>query len=326
MKKLFILFIAASLLIFSACSEEIADSMEYSHDVQEINAEIEAQAEEANHDIDETERPSEITEILNAIYKTFDDGTPSLKFDIFFPTIEKFEKTPLVVGFHGGGWLAGNKSQIIQAFAPVIDELRANGYAVATVEYRLADGEIIFPAPFEDCVDFILGIRKRAVQYNIDPENIGVLGYSAGAHLAMLCAYAADLDIRYCLSFAGPTKLYGDDPANYPSSTMMLVENLFGGSYAEREELYRLGSPYFYLDRGEHKTPLLLAHDRTDATVPFSQSEMMFEKAVSAGIESEFIELRGVAHDIEFVTNRMAERETVMQTILNFIYKFYKNY
>jgi len=108
---------------------------------------------------------------------------------------------------------------------------------------------------------------------------------------------------------------------------MMLVENLFGGSLSEREELYKAGSPYFYLENTDYKnTPLLLAHDRTDATVPFGQSEMMFAKASGLGIESEFIELRGAAHDIEFISNRITDREEIIQKILNFIYKFYKNY
>jgi triacylglycerol lipase len=320
MKKLLILFMAASLLILNACSgaEEIINITE----VLEIT--------EAEIDISEVissyvEDDRIVSEDLNLVYKTV--GGADLKFDIFYPTAIKFEKTPLVVGFHGGGWIAGNKSQINYIFAPVIDELRANGYAVATVQYRLALSRIVFPAPFEDCADFIMYIKANSDIYNIDPENIGVLGYSAGAHLAMLTAYAADLDLRYCISFAGPSKLYGDDPANYPRATMMLVETLFGGSYAEREELYMSGSPYFYLDGAEHNnTPLLLAHDRTDAVVPFSQSEMMFEKAAGLGIESELIELRGVAHDIEFASGRMAEREQVMQAVLNFIYKFYKNY
>jgi dipeptidyl aminopeptidase/acylaminoacyl peptidase len=188
---------------------------------------------------------------------------------------------------------------------------------------------VIFPAPFDDASDFIRYIKENAGVYNIDPGNIGVLGYSAGAHLAMLIAYATDLDIRYCLSFAGPTKMYGDDPANYSQSTMFLVENLFGGTLEDYEELYKSGSPYFHLDRADHNTtPILLVHDAADNVVPFDQSVLMFERAESLGIESEFLELHGVAHDIEFVSDRLIEpvREEAIRIILNFIYKFYKNY
>jgi acetyl esterase/lipase len=329
LKKLFILFLAVSLLIFSACSGEIIekitenpftvtsiDNIEFIEeiDIRELNEEM-------------TPFAREISEIPNMIYKTVGDRT--LKFDLYFPTEQKFEKTPLVVGFHGGGWIAGDKSNLTRQFAPIIYELRANGYAFATVEYRLADEDIIYPAPFDDCVDFISAIKQRAREYNIDPDNIGVLGYSAGAHLAMLCSYALDLDLRYCVSFAGPAKLYGDNPANYPNSTMRLVESLFGGSYEEREDLYKSGSPYFYLEQADYiKTPLLLVHDESDAVVPFNQSVLMYEKAVSLEIDSALLELQGAAHDIEFNSGSMFDppQEEAMRVILNFIYKFYKNY
>ena len=350
MKRFFILLIAC-LLIFGACSggEEIIDIMD---DLEPITAEPEITEdiidiiEDIYEDSDEIiaqDMEDEFFDVtqtvdfiyegmpqaINLVYKTVEDtyGVTELRFDIFFPTVQVFEKTPLIVGFHGGGWLAGNKSQINFMFSPIIDELRASGYAVATVQYRFASPRVIFPSPFEDCADFIIYIKENAAAYNIDPANIGVLGYSAGAHLAMLTAYAADLDIKYCVSFAGPTKLYGDDPANYSRSTMMLVENLFGGSLTEREDLYKSGSPYFYLENTEHnKTPLLLAHDRTDGTVPFSQSEIMFEKAVNSGIETEFIELRGVGHNVDFSVDGMIDKEEAMRAVLNFIYKFYTNY
>jgi dipeptidyl aminopeptidase/acylaminoacyl peptidase len=141
----------------------------------------------------------------------------------------------------------------------------------------------------------------------------------------MLLAYSTDLDISYVVSFAGPTKMYGDDPDSYPRSTLFMLENLFGGTYEQLPELYRQGSPYYYLGRyANRRVPILLAHDRTDAVVPFKQSEIMFERAAELGIESELLELSGVGHDIEFVTGRMANRGAAMQIILDFIYKNYK--
>lgn len=262
-------------------------------------------------------------EALDRVYATVDGR--QLRFDIFFPTVQKFERTPLVVGFHGGGWIAGNKSELTHGLAPIIAELRANGYAFATVQYRFAaPPNVVFPAPFDDAAAFISYIKENAGIYNIDVGNIGVIGYSAGAHLAMLLAYATDFDIRYCIALAGPTKMYGDDPANYPRSTMALVENLFGGTYEQLPELYRAGSPFFHLEpeRENHRTtPLLLVHDRTDDVVPFTQAEIMFEKVQSLGIESEFIELFGVGHNINF--HRADES---VSAILNFIYRFHEIY
>ncbi|MCL2098868.1 MAG: alpha/beta hydrolase [Oscillospiraceae bacterium] len=316
MKKLFVLFLSANLLIWGACSQPIIpEPAELIQGETPVLTTEPPPAEQRESD-------------LNVIYKTSDGQ--ELYFDIFFPTVQKYEKTPLLAAFHGGGWLAGNKMQIMRLYSPLAEILREAGYAVAAVEYRLAAGGVVFPAPFIDSADFIRYIKENADTYNIDPENIGVLGYSAGAHLAMLTSYAAaDLDIRYCISFAGPAKLYGEDAASVPPMTMFLLENLFGGRYPENEELYKSGSPYFYLSGAEHKkTPLLLLHDRTDDVVPFVQSEVMLDKTAELGIESELLEIRGVGHDIEFISGRMNEpsEEEAMRVILNFIYKFYKNY
>jgi len=322
MKKIFILFILISLLILSACSEDIMGALEDEIVVAEDNEEI-YEVEETNDIIEESPFAFEgAVAATNLIYKTV-NGT-DLRFDIFFPTEQVFERAPLVVGFHGGGWFAGDRTQVTSAFMPMINELLANGYAFATVQYRLARPGITFPAPFEDARDFIIYVKESAHIYNIDPNNIGLFGYSAGAHLVMLCAYATDLDIRYVVALAGPTKMFGDDPANYPRSTMMMVENFFGGTYDELTDLYRLGSPYYHLNSAE-QPPLLLVHDRTDAVVPFSQSEMMFKRAEELGIECELLEISGVGHDIEFMSDRMNEQEEVISIILNFIYKNYKD-
>ena len=283
------------------------------------------------------------TELLNRVYTTVNGR--ELRFDIFFPTEQVFERTPLVVGFHGGGWMAGHRSELTDGFVPIINELRANGYAFATVEYRFASPPaVVFPTPFDDSVAFMNYIIENAAIYNINTDNIGVFGFSAGAHLAMLLAYATDFDIRYAVSFAGPTKMYGDDPANYPAATMHMVENLFGGTYENLPDLYRDGSPFFHVEIRYYiensnirintgnrnpdswRVPLLLVHDRADAVVPFSQSEIMHEKLTSVGVHSELLELRGVGHDINFNRQNMADRDEIIEVIVNFIYKFSKSY
>lgn len=334
MKKIFILFLAANLFILSACSEKTTENPTESTEEIEVTEEIEITEEVTEEIPTETQPPfayEGIANVHNLIYKTIEnkDEIIDLKFDILFPTVQKYEKTPLIIGFHGGGWVSGDKSQITDIYSPMLAEFQANGYAVATVQYRLASPKLTFPSPFEDCIDFISYIKDNANIFNIDPENIGVLGYSAGANLAMLCSYAADLNLRYCVSLAGPAKLYDDDIVKYPRSTLYFVETLFGGTYEEREELYKSGSPYFYLESENCiKTPLILIHDEDDAVVPFSQSEIMFEKAVNAGIDSEFLKIRGVGHNLEFITDTMVEptQTEVMQSIINFIYRFYRSY
>jgi len=276
---------------------------------------------------------------LNVVYKIvpYDNGTGTteLKMDIFYPTSDKYDKSPVVVGFHGGGWLAGDKSQITYIFSPVISKLRENGYTVATVQYRYATDTVYFPAQAEDCADAILFLKNNCEKYNIDTDSIGVLGYSAGAHLAMISSYAMGYfssaeetaDIKYCVSCAGPTKMYGEEPDKYPRNTLYLLENLFHGTYPEKEETYKKGSPYFYI-AGESdeikKVPLLLVHDEKDDVVPFEQSQVMFDKASEAGIPCELLVLHGVRHNIDFGMDYMISPSSseAVDVILNFIYKY----
>jgi acetyl esterase/lipase len=283
---------------------------------------------EATSELPLPPRPEKLWD-LGEVYD-FENG---LVFDIYYPTQIKYAKRPLVVAFHGGGWVAGDRSQIMYLFAPIIAELRENGYAVATVQYRYAQ-QATFPAQIRDCANAIQYISDNADKYGIDPNSIGLMGYSAGAQLAMLASYApfgSDLydrkysfDIMYCLSFAGPTKMYGEERDDYSGGIRYLLEWLFGGEYAEMEAEYMAGSPYYYIDATTKKTPLFLSHDEKDDTVPFSQSRIMYDRAIEAGIPCEFLALSGVYHQIDFLAPYMhsPSAEDAAKTVLDFVYKF----
>lgn len=279
----------------------------------------------------ELPRRPEKTEDLGEIY----DAENNLSFDIYHPTVPKYEKSPLVIAFHGGGWVSGDKSQIMYIFAPIIENLRENGCAVATVQYRYAH-QSPFPAQLRDTANAVQYICDNAEKYDIDTDSIGLLGYSAGAQLAMLASYVPAgaglplydreyfFDIKYCVSFAGPSKLYGGELEDYPGGIRYLLEWLFGGQYDEKEAEYISGSPYYYINAGTKKIPLLLAHDEKDDTVPFSQSRAMYEKALEAEIPCELLVLEGFYHQIEFNRFSMAapSGEKAAAAILDFIYKY----
>jgi len=59
------------------------------------------------------------------------------------------------------------------------------GYAVASIDYRLTS-VAPFPAQIEDCKAAVRWLRANASKYNLDPNRIGVCGFSAGGHLAAL--------------------------------------------------------------------------------------------------------------------------------------------
>jgi acetyl esterase len=94
------------------------------------------------------------------------------------------ERLPVLVYYHGGGWVAWN----VQALDPVCRRLSDTGKcAVISVEYRLAP-EHKYPAAVDDAYAVLSWIRAQADTLEIDPERMGVAGDSAGGNLAAVAA------------------------------------------------------------------------------------------------------------------------------------------
>lgn len=268
------------------------------------------------------------------VYKTAitDNGMTNLKLDIYYPTTRIYYNSPTIVTFHGGAWVSGDKSDIVNSFSPLFDRLRENGYIVVTVQYRFASDAVYFPANLEDCIDAILFLAENKDKYNIDPNAIGVAGYSAGAHLAMMCSYAMKefsatgkyIDLNYCVSFAGPTKMYDDDTSAYSQSILYMLKSLFNGTYEEKTDDYRLGSPYNYLNK-DTQTPLMLIQGDRDDIVPYSQSQIMYEQLNNFGLPCEYITLKNMTHNINLNYAEMFSsptRDELVDSVESFIYKY----
>jgi acetyl esterase/lipase len=94
-------------------------------------------------------------------------------------------RSPALIAVHGGGWQAGARSAF-QFWGPHLAE---RGYALFAISYRLAKkGEKMFPQAVHDVLAAVQFVRASGGQFRIDPERIGLLGASAGAHLAALAA------------------------------------------------------------------------------------------------------------------------------------------
>lgn len=83
---------------------------------------------------------------------------------------------PLLVYIHGGGWYTGDKSQKMPDYAPFLDQ----GISFAAINYRLTP-ENPLPAPVHDAARAIQFIRSKAVDWNVDPDHVALIGPSAGA-------------------------------------------------------------------------------------------------------------------------------------------------
>lgn len=97
------------------------------------------------------------------------------------------QPAPLVVYYHGGGWVIGTldtHDSTCRALA------RASGAAVLSVGYRLAP-EHRYPAPLDDCYDALVWAQANAGALGCDPARLAVAGDSAGGNLAAAVAILA---------------------------------------------------------------------------------------------------------------------------------------
>jgi acetyl esterase len=93
---------------------------------------------------------------------------------------------PLVVYFHGGGWVIGDRD----THDVLCRTLATNsGCAVLSVDYRLAP-EHRFPAAVDDCIAATQYAQREAASLGIDAARIAVGGDSAGGNLAATVAIA----------------------------------------------------------------------------------------------------------------------------------------
>lgn len=108
---------------------------------------------------------------------------------------------PVLVYYHGGGWTLGS----LETHDAMLTHLaRMSGWAVASVEYRLAP-EHKFPIPVLDCWAALQGVFHAAGSLGFDREQIAVGGDSAGGNLGAVMTFLAR---DYGLPLAGQALIY----------------------------------------------------------------------------------------------------------------------
>lgn len=98
---------------------------------------------------------------------------------VWLPPADKANGSAVVVCPGGGyGFLADNHEgkQVALWFV-------ARGVAAFVLKYRLAP-RYRHPAPLQDAQRAIRTVRVRAKEFNLDPQRLGIMGFSAGGHLA----------------------------------------------------------------------------------------------------------------------------------------------
>jgi acetyl esterase/lipase len=205
---------------------------------------------------------------------------------------------PAIVTIYGGAWQRGEPA----AKARFSLYMAAQGYTVVAIDYRHAP-EFRFPTQLKDVQTALAWVGDRAPDYGIDPNRIALVGWSAGAHLAMLAAFEpVGLPVRAVVNYYGPVNLsagYYDPPVPDPIDTRAVLEAFLGGSPEQLPELYQQASPIFSVRPG--LPPTLLIYGQRDHVVKPSYGQQLYEQLQANGNVAAWIALPWAEHAFDAV-------------------------
>lgn len=253
-------------------------------------------------------------------------GDTSLTLDLYVPAAVK--SPPLVVWVHGGAWRGGSKNN------PSVLPLTERGHAVASVNYRLSP-VAQFPAQVHDIKAAIRFLRTTAKQHGVNAEKIAVSGGSAGGHLAALVGVTngvKDLegdvgthrdqssDVQAIVVFYGASNLTTILSQSTPHGLSVRVpalELLFGGQPDSKQDLARLASPVFHVDKTD--PPLLWFHGDQDPQMPINQAHEMIGAYKKQGLPGTLEVVYGGAHGgkLFYTPEQMQQVADFLAPILN---------
>jgi acetyl esterase/lipase len=227
---------------------------------------------------------------------------------------------PVLINFHGGGFVAGDKSQVTP------DPYVRQGITVVSANYRFVKGDAEsapYPAPMLDGARVVQFVRSKAKEWNIDPERIALTGGSAGAIISLWIAYQDDMAqpdsedpierqstrVSCVVPVAAPTNLdpdyireqIGGNPIVHPS-----IYPLFGAANdaelktKEKQALIKAASPMTHVSKDDPPTMLMYGSELSKTPLPANTDintsihhpqfgVLLKQKLDAAGVENDLL-------------------------------------
>ena len=228
------------------------------------------------------------------------------RLDVYLPPKNDGAPSAAILLIHGGGWSKGDKADPRES--SIAKELAKEGYAVFSINYSLEKTERTdqgkghisvrcWPQNILDCKTALLFISQSANRYNIDPKRTAIIGFSAGAHLALLTGLTSEIE---SLNPAGFLEGHVPKPACLISFYGVTDVRSFASYHFAGEEPGQraanldLASPILHL--AETSPPVLVVHGNADKTVPVTQSQAFVKRLGELNVEHEYVEIPDAPH------------------------------
>ena len=216
-------------------------------------------------------------------------ASPSMR--VVRPARRGEARSPALVIFRGGGYSTSQGSG-----AGAAEWAAERGIVGVEVAYRTLSTGDAYPKSYADAARAVRLVRDRATEWGIDPARVGVLGFSAGGHLASLLATQPSLHVDAADDLA-PRVPARPDFAILAYPLISFVEGYSPGAF--------VGSTESFFGRGDvdeatrrqfsselHVTkdtpPVFLWTTADDALVPAAHSRRFAEACERAGVPVTF--------------------------------------
>jgi acetyl esterase/lipase len=220
----------------------------------------------------------------------------AMTFDVFTPK-EKANGAG-VLFMVSGGWHSRwiNPAATTKHFQHLTDE----GFTVFSVRHG-SSPKFNIPEVAGDVRRAVRFVRLNAKRFGVDPDRLGVFGYSAGGHLSLLLGTASDEGTADA-----------KDPVLRVSDRVAAVVDYFGPSdlvpWVTPESPYYKNYPALQFEAARAKefsplyqvskddAPTLLLHGDADKLVPLDHSERILKEFQKAEVPAELIVFKGAGH------------------------------
>ena len=195
---------------------------------------------------------------------------------------------------------------MINFSARSVEKLRKQGFAVVSIDYRVCGEGVVMREIIADCIDAAHYVSHYAEEFGIDKNRFVLSGHSAGAHLALMVAYASQgefydnyefddlFTVKGVAAMSPPTYLYGCETTNLRD-----LADSFVGCDTLEERMHT--SPVNHISSDCPST--LLCAGTSDYLVFATASEKLYDKLKEAGVDCELVLSVGGGHCFEKVHN-----------------------
>ncbi len=235
-----------------------------------------------------------LTQAQTFAYLRGNAGKTSL--DIY--TFEGARDAPVMVYIHGGAWVTGDKSRVHEKD----DFFLGRGYVFISVNYALVPQTTV-EGQLEE-VDAALGyIMENVARVGGSPDNISLMGHSAGAHLAVMTALRPKENAQALLARGGLRAVISNDTRSYDIARIAAdaggrLAETFGVPFGQEPARWAALSPQMQIDAGDAGGPaFLVVHSgQGNANRRASYANDFAEALRAAGIVATVFDGRNYSH------------------------------